>query len=349
MAENKTSAKIATSDSSKDGSSLKKLFGRKDIGVVIATSLLFIVFTLLTESFFTRYNLYNVSRTAALYIFVALGQMIVLVVGDMNISLGAIGALTVVVAGWTMDTMGLSPILGVIIPLFVGTSAGFLNGLVIVKTKINSFIITLASLFILTGLFTGISKGFPYTEIPDSFTFLGRKALFGVPALFWFALLFLAILSYIFKYTVVGRHLLATGGNRDAAQLSGIRTNNIEILAHSLSGFFAGIAGLLWVSRMGSAQPATGRDWLIISFAVSIIGGTGLAGGETSMLGMLFSAILLTLIKNGLIMLNVNIYYEQTFLGLLILLAVSLDLIRSQINRVLKLIRKGGKKSSKKE
>ena len=152
--------------------------------------------------------------------------------------------------------------------------------------------------------------------------------IFGVPYLFIGAVALLAIMGYFFKYTVLGRRVLATGGNLEAARLSGIRTDNIVLLCHTLSGFFAALAGVLWISRMGSAQPATGGDWLIVSFAVSIIGGTALSGGEFSALGFLASAIMLTLIKNGLIMLNVNVYFEQTFLGIIILLAVSVESIR---------------------
>lgn len=329
---NQTAVTPATKPTGKAGIALAKLLKRNDMGVVVATALLFIIFAVTTDSFFTRYNLFNISRTAGLYVFIALGQMIVLVIGGMNLSLGGIGGLVVVAAGYTMDTLGLSPWVGVPVALVVGLLAGGFNGLIIVRSKINSFVITLASLFIFTGLVTGISQGFPYTEIPKSFNLMGRGSLLGVPLTFVLAVVALLIMAYVFKFTVIGRRILATGGNLEAAQLSGIRTDRIVLLCHVLSGLFAAIAGLLWVSRMGSAQPSTGSDWLIISFAVAIIGGTSLAGGEASMLALLASAILLTLIKNGLIMLNVNVYFEQTFLGLIILLAVSLDRIRAIFN-----------------
>lgn len=306
-----------------------RVLKRKDMGVVIATALLFLFFAIGADSFFTRYNLFNLSRTAGLSIFIALAQMIVLVVGDMNLSVGAIGGLVVVTAGWAMASMGWPPIVAVPLAILVGVIAGFFNGFVITRLKINSFIVTLSTLFIFTGLVTGISKGFPYTDIPKGFQLIGRGSIFGVPYVFLLALVALAIMAYVFKYTVVGRRILATGGNLEAAQLSGIRTDRIILLAHTLSGLFAAIAAVLWVSRMGSAQPATGGDWLIISFAVAIIGGTALTGGEASMLALFAAAILLTLIKNGLIMFNVNVYFEQTFLGLIILLAVSIDRIRA--------------------
>ena len=158
--------------------------------------------------------------------------------------------------------------------------------MIITKFKLNSFVVTLATSFIFVGLVQGICKGFPYTNIPKDLTWIGRDDLFGVPYLFVLMLVLLAILGYFFRYTVTGRRILATGGNAEAARLSGIRTDNITLLCERALGLFAALAGYLWISRMGSAQPSIGSDWLIVSFAVSIIGGTALTGGEFSALGL---------------------------------------------------------------
>lgn len=314
------------------GDSVFSVFRRSDTSVVLAVVFLFALFSLSNPSFLTPFNLFNISRTAALFVFIALGQAIVIVAGGMNLSLGAIGGLTVVVAGWCMDTMGWSPWVGVSLALLTGILCGMFNGFIIIKLRLNSFVVTLASLFIFTGLIQGISQGFPYSNIPKEVTILGRGSVMGMPYLLILALVVLAVMEYIFKFRVVGRHLLATGGNPEAARLSGIRTDRVIFLSHTLSGLFAATAGLLWISRMGSAQPSTGADWLIISFAVAIIGGTALNGGAFSAIGILASALLLTLIRNGLIMLNVNVYFEQTFLGLIVLLAVSIESIRLALN-----------------
>ena len=149
------------------GSTRGAFLRRSDTSVVLATLLLFILFAFSNSSFLTPFNLFNVARTASLYVFVALGQAIVIVIGGMNLSLGAIGGLTVVVAGWTMDTMGWSPWIGVPLALLTGTAAGFLNGFIIVKSKLNSFIVTLATSFIFTGLVQGISQGLPLQQHPQ--------------------------------------------------------------------------------------------------------------------------------------------------------------------------------------
>ncbi len=322
---------------------LGNVFRRNDISAVIATLTLFIIFTASSPSFLSAYNMFNVSRTASLYVLIALSQAIVIVIGGMNLSVGAIGALTVVVAGHTMEKFGWHPLVAVAAGLLVGLACGALNGGIIIKTRLNSFVVTLATSFIFQGLVNGISRGFPYSKIPNSVTVLGTKDFFGVPYMFLLMVFVLIVMWYLFKYTITGRRILATGGNIEAARLSGVRTDSIIFLANLLSGFFAAMAALVWVSRMGSAQPATGGDWLIISFAVSIIGGTALTGGEFSSIGMFASAFLLTLIKNGLIMLNVNVYFEQTYLGIIILLAVSIESIRLVVSNSAR------KKSYKKE
>ena len=308
---------------------LASLLRRSDISVVLATLALFVIFSIGSESFLTEYNLFNMGRTAALYVFVAIGQAIVIVIGGMNLSLGAIGGLSVVMAGMAMQDYHLDPPVALGVALVVGSLAGLFNGAIITRLHLNSFVATLATSFIFAGLVNGISKGNPYTNIPKDITFIGRGDVFGVPILFVLMLILLIGVAYFFRYAVTGRKILATGGNAEAARLSGVRTDRIVVLANVLSGLFAALAGFLWITRVGSAQPSIGSDWLIISFAVAIIGGTALAGGEISALGLGAAAIMLTLIKNGLIMFNVNVYFEQTFLGLVILLAVSLESLRA--------------------
>ena len=308
---------------------LASLLRRSDISVVLATLALFVIFSIGSESFLTEYNLFNMGRTAALYVFVAIGQAIVVVIGGMNLSLGAIGGLSVVMAGMAMQDYHLDPPVALGVALVVGSLAGLFNGAIITRLHLNSFVATLATSFIFAGLVNGISKGNPYTNIPKDITFIGRGDVFGVPILFVLMLVLLIGVAYFFRYAVTGRKILATGGNAEAARLSGVRTDRIVVLANVLSGLFAALAGFLWITRVGSAQPSIGSDWLIISFAVAIIGGTALAGGEISALGLGAAAIMLTLIKNGLIMFNVNVYFELTFLGLVILLAVSLESLRA--------------------
>lgn len=307
---------------------LRRLATDRDAGIILSALLLVLVFSLSSEGFFSAYNLFNVSRTIAFSALVALSQAVVLVAGGMNLSVGAIGGLATITTGYCIQVLGWPGWLAATAALAVGAAAGLLNGLIITRLNINSFITTLATLFVFTGLVNGFSEGYAYTDIPREFTFLGRQKFWGFSNLFWVMALVLALVYYGFQHTVLGRRLLATGGNLQAAQMSGIDTKRMILYSHLLSGVLAALAAVLWVSRMGSAQPATGKDWLITSFSVAIVGGTGLAGGSISALGILMGAIIIVLIKNGLVMLEANVYYEQAFLGSIILLAVVVSRLR---------------------
>lgn len=310
----------------------KNILRRSETSITLAAILLFIIFSIASPSFLTAYNIFNVSRNISLYVFIAIAQALAIVGGGMNLSVGAIGGLGVVATGYFIDVMGFPPWIAVLIALIVGITAGAFNGVIITKVGINSFVVTLATLFVFTGIVYGITKGYPYINIPKSFTIVGRKGVFNLPYVFWLVVGALGFLYYMFKFMRFGKRLLATGGSIEATRLSGVNTDRIIIMSNILSGLFAAIAGVLWVSRMGSAQPATGQNWLIISFAVAIIGGTALSGGFISALGLLMGGVIIVLIRNGLILLDVNVYFEQTFLGFIILLAVAVDRIRTIFN-----------------
>jgi len=311
---------------------LKNLLRRNETGITIAAVILFIIFSVASSSFLTAYNIFNVSRNISLYVFIAIAQAFAIVGGGMNLSVGAIGGLGVVATGYFIDVLGAPPWIAVVVALFVGFADGTFNGVIITKVGLNSFVVTLATLFIFTGLVYGFTKGYPYINIPKSFTIIGRKGVFGLPYLFWLMVCALGFLYYMFKFMRFGRRLIATGGSIEATRLSGINTDRVIIISNILSGLFAALAGVLWVSRMGSAQPSTGQNWLIISFAVAIIGGTALSGGAISALGIFMGGVIIVMIRNGLILLDVNVYFEQTFLGIIILLAVAVDRIRTLYN-----------------
>jgi len=308
------------------GDRRERISGRT-LGLIISAAILFAGLALISQSFISGYTMFVVSRQMAFYVLVALSQAFCLVVGQMNLAVGAIGSITTIVLGLGLETWGLPAWLAVILALGVGLLAGALNGMLITRLKIDSFIVTLSMMFIFMGLRSGISGGSPY-KIPESFSFIGQKTLFGVPYVFLLVVLLLGLVGYMFRNTIFGRRLLATGGNAAAARLSGIATDRMVVWAHVLSGAFAALAAVLWASKLGSAAPETGDDWLIISFAVAIIGGTGLSGGVISALGIFMGSAIFMLIKHGLVEVKANPYYANSFLGLLILLAIIVDRVR---------------------
>ncbi len=301
----------------------------RTIGLIMATLVLFGIIALTSDTFLRKYTMFILSRQVAFFTLIALSQAVCLVVGGMNLSVGAVGSISTVCLGLCLANMGLSGWLAVPIALLAGAAAGLINGLLIVKLKINSFIVTLSMMFIYMGLRSGISGGTPY-DVGEGFTFIGQSGFLGIPYVFIIMLLVLTVMSYMYSHTVFGRRMLATGGNPDAARLSGISNDNMLIGANLLSGVIASLAAVLYASELGSAAPETGDAWLIVSFAVAIIGGTGLNGGIISPLGIFMGGIIYTLIRHGLIEVKANPYYMNVYIGVLILLTIAIDRIREE-------------------
>lgn len=314
-------------------------FGSRDwvsgrtLGLIGFAGVLMIVMALVSPGFLTELTFFSQSRYVGFYVLVALAQAVCLAAGDMNLAVGAVGSLTTVLLGELFVRAHASPWLAVPIAFLVGPLTGLVHGLAVTRLKIDAFIVTLSMMFVYMGLRSGISGGNAYA-VPVSFWWLGQGDIGGwLPWMFVLVLLVLMAVGYMYRNTVLGRRLLATGSNADAARLSGINTRRMIVIAHVMSGAFSALAAIAWASWSGNAAPETGNDWLVISFAVAIIGGTGLKGNLISPLGILMGAIIFKLIQHCLVILRVNDNYSNTLLGALILLAIVVDRGREQWDR----------------
>jgi len=304
----------------------------RTVGLIAAALILFAGIGLVSDTFLSGYTMFVLSRQVAFFTIIALAQAVCLTVGGLNLSVGAIGSICTVVLGVSMGEAGLNGWAAVPIVLAAGGAAGFLNGFLIVKLRMDAFIVTLSTMFVYMGLRSGISGGQPYV-VPASFGIVGQHGILGIPYVFLIMLPVLAFFSYLYGNTVFGRRMLATGGNADAARLSGISNDNMIMGANTLSGLLSGLAAVLWASELGSAAPETGDSWLIVSFAVAIIGGTSLTGGVVSPFGVLLGGIIYTLIRHGLIEMKANPYYMNVYIGILILLTIAIDRLREVYSR----------------
>ncbi len=303
----------------------------RTLGLIMFAGVLMVVMALLSPSFLSEETFFSQSRYVALYALVAMSQAICLAIGDMNLAVGAVGSVTTVALGLLLapDHAQWSPWLAVPLVLLIGPLTGLLHGLLITRLKIDAFIVTLSMMFVYMGLRSGISGGNAYT-IPQSFWWLGQGRIGCLPVMAVIVLLILGAVSLLYGRTVLGRWLIATGSNPVATRFSGISTNRMVVIAHVLSGGFAALAAIVWASWNGNAAPQTGDDWLIISFAVAIIGGTGLKGNLISPMGILMGAIIFKLIQHSLVIMKVNDNYSNTLLGGLILLAIVVDRARER-------------------
>jgi ribose transport system permease protein len=218
----------------------------------------------------------------------------------------------------------------------VGILCGFINGLLINRLhhftnrlNVTSFLVTLATGSLFTGINLGLTRAVPIYGIPDSFVNIGRITVGGVSFLVFIIIPVVLAVGFTISATGIGRQMLAVGGNSKAAELSGISVKRVTIFSNILSALLAGIAAIIFLSRLGSAQPSVGSEWLLFSFAAPLIGGTRLDGGQVNVLGTVLGAVLLALVANSMVHLQVSVYWVTFVNGLIILGAVGLERIRS--------------------
>ena len=255
---------------------------------------------------------------------IGFSQMVVLATGGMNLSVGSIGVCCVMFSGYLMQTLGLPVPLAFLLALALGGALGWLNGFTIVKSGVNSFIVTLASANLFSGAMLILTRAEPINGLPPAVSAIGSYGFSGsLRRRYWRRWSLGGAALRIYRYSVAGKEMLAAGANARAAAMSGIPVNRSIVLSHMLSGVLAGVAGLMVVVRVGAAMPAVGGDdWLLPSFLGPVLGGALLAGGFVSVIGTLLGAMLVTVIRSGLLVLNIGNFWLQLFLGLFLLAAV---------------------------
>ena len=310
-----------------------KLLLSNEFGLFVLIIIFFLIFAIATPGFTSSFSLFAMGRTAAVNIVIGFSMMVVIVSGGLNLSVGSIGVCVAMAGGWLMQVAGLHWVFAIVGALVLGAAIGSLNGILIVKSGLHSFIITLATMSIFFGVMIFLTQAGSFRELSPEFVQFGRMKFSGILSPLLVVMLIAALLlSLFFNLTATGRGLLAAGANPEAAELSGIRVDRMIILCHALSGMLAGIAGLMLVSRTGAAIPSMagqlGQDWLLPAFLGPVLGGTLLTGGRASVLGTLLGAFLVTLLTTGLLLLQVGAFWVQTWLGMLLLAAVLIDLFR---------------------
>jgi ribose/xylose/arabinose/galactoside ABC-type transport system permease subunit len=291
--------------------------------------ILCVVMTILSPYFLTFNNLFNVGTQIAVIAILALGQTFVIVSGGIDLSVGSVLGLAGIVFGWATAVANLPLPAALALGVGAGASAGLVNGLLITLGNLPPFIATLAMLSAARGLALVISGGVPLNPIPGPILTLGSGDLFGfVPLPVILMLVMWAITVGILYSTYAGRAMYAIGGNEEASRLSGINVSRQKLLIYTLSGLFAGIAGVLLTARLASAQPQAGFTFELDAIAAVVIGGASLSGGVGSASGTLIGALILGVLRNGLNLLNVSAFWQQVVIGAVIALAVMTDTLR---------------------
>lgn len=290
-----------------------------------------------TPLFLTGPNLLNVLLAASVTALLAIGQTYVIILGEIDLSVGSVLGLSGVVTALTIREFG--PVAGIGAGLAVGALCGLITGIFVTRFRMPSFIVTLAMLSMASGITLYITQGNPISIKSPEFLPIGQGYFLGVPTPVWIMLVAYLVFGLLLARSRYGRHLYATGDNLEAARLAGISVDSVKVRAFVICGMTAALAAFILEARLASAQPTAGKGMELAAIAAVIIGGTSLLGGRGALIGTAIGALLLGVIDNGLNLLGVSPFLQDVVKGAVILLAVFLDRNSTAVRNVLNALR----------
>ncbi|MFQ6394528.1 ABC transporter permease [Nocardia sp. KC 131] len=298
-----------------------------DFAAPIALVVVWLAFFIATPNFLTADNIDDLLVASTILTVLALGQQFAVVVGGIDLSVGATLPWSAALLGY-LTSHGYPVTVGIVAAILGGLVAGVVNGVLIGRFQMTDFVVTLGTLSVLSGLTLLLTSG---NSIPVNSAFLQSLALDGAGPFRWFWLFALVaalgVAGILFR-TRVGTHLLATGGNIDSARETGIPVRRIRLLAYGACGLLCGVAGVMLVARNGGADPSLQTTYLLSSIAAVVLGGSSLSGGKASVLGTVCGAILFTSLINGFTILGISQYYQPLAVGAVLLLAAAISRFR---------------------
>jgi ribose transport system permease protein len=290
-----------------------------------------IYLSITTDSFLTSQNIFTVLRQAAIVSIVGIGEMLVMLLGGMDVSLAAVLGFSGVFSAGLMVNHGWPVWLAILAGIAMGGLAGAINGFLVTKVKINAVIATLGMMNVLNGIAYTYTGGVTiYGHEMDSIDFLSRGYMGPIPVPVIIMFVFYVVFYLIFNHTLFGAWIYAIGNNEKASWLAGIRVDRMKILAFTVGGLLAGIGGVLQISRQGSATAGMGDEFLFPILTAVILGGISPSGGKGKIQNTLIASIFLVAITNGMVLLGISIYTQRIVSGLILIIALSLDQLRQR-------------------
>lgn len=305
---------------------------KDNLGILIALAAMIIflkVYPVTSATFLTKTNIFNVLRQNATNLFLACGMTMVIILGGIDLSVGSIIAMSGCLAAGVVVWNGQSEYLGIAVGILSGLAFGLFNGIIIAKTMIPPFIVTLASMNIAKGIAYVYTGGKPIRCMTDAWKFLGAGYVGPVPTPVVMMLIIFLISILFVNRTKLGRHIYAVGGNDTAAKFSGINTAKVKLIVYSFSGLMAGLAGVTIASRLYSGTCTAGDAAEMDAIAAVVVGGTSMAGGSGRLGGTLIGVLIIGVLNNGLNLMGVNSNWQYIIKGIVILMAVYLDFLRN--------------------
>jgi ribose transport system permease protein len=303
-----------------------------ELVLLLINIIIILVLSLITDSFFTPYNVGNIFKQASIIGIVAISSTIVIISGGIDLSVGSIVGLTAMISAVLMseDRASMSILPSILIALSAGTIVGLYHGFIIYDIKIPPFIATLGSMFVIRGIVKLISGAQTIARLPDSFTDFSQLILIGIPALVMVWFLVAVVIHLVLRFTRFGRNIYVIGSSQEVARLSGIpmRLNIYGI--YILAAFLCSLAGILLSSRLSSAVPTGGTGYELTAIAAAVIGGASLSGAKGSVIGTVLGTLLMSLITNAGVHLEINPFLMQSITGALLTIAVVIDQVRQR-------------------
>jgi len=296
-------------------------------GIVFVLVAMVIFFGCMSKAFFKFDNIINVARQVSILGIIAVGMTLVMLTGGIDLSVGSIVGLSGVLAATLMATNGVNVILSIIITLVVVTLFGFISGLAITKLDIPPLIATLGVMTMARGVAYIISNGLPIYRIPAMMTALGQGYIAYIPIPVVVMILVFVLGIFLLNKTYFGRYFYAIGGNAEATRLSGINVKRMTLIVYILCSLLSGLAGMILMGRLNSGQPSAGSGLELDVVTAVVLGGVSVSGGEGKMSGVVVGVIIMGVLANGLLLMNVNDYYQMVIKGAVLILAVGFDKI----------------------
>ena len=298
-------------------------------GPLIAVSILSIILAVATDNFLTLDNWMNLFRQTAINAMIAVGMLIILLTGGIDLSVGSICALSACLMGVAMKSGVNSSAVLIVICVGVGALCGLINGALYTKLHLpHPFIATLGTMQIFRGLALIVTASAPITGFPKGVTWLGFESIGDFPLCFIAVILVFLFFGYFLNNTALGKKIYSVGGNTEAARLSGINVENVQMFVYIIAGLMSGVAALILTGRVGTALPTTGQDYAMDAIASCVIGGASFNGGKGTVSGTLVGALMVQIVRNGLNLLGQQSDVQQVVIGAVVITAVFIDVRR---------------------
>ncbi len=327
------SKRFAVSEKSK----LKEI--SEKFGPLLGLILLCLMLSILSPDFLKVKNIMNIANQSSINCLISMGMLLTILTAGIDLSVGSILALSTCFMGIAIVSWGMNPILAIFLCMGTGAFCGLMNGVLLTKLRLpHPFISTLAMKNVARGLALIITAASPISGFPKAIQYLGAGSIGPIPVSF-ILVIFVCIVFYVFlNRTAQGKHIYAVGGNKEAAKLSGINVDRTLVIVYTISGLMAALAGVVMVGRVNSAAPLGGLDFDLDAIAACIIGGTSFMGGVGTVGGTLIGAMIMAVLRNGLNLLGVSPDIQIVAIGLVIIGAVYVDVIRNAAAKKVKVV-----------